>query len=311
MGFAGMGAEQALVRRRALILGGVCVVGMAVVYVLAVRTAAGQRFEDAVLRSADLSAGSLVHVRALDVLAAMTLPAVGVAVVLVALIGLLRNRPVLGLLSAGTVIASVATTEVCRRLLDRPVLLPHGDRREDQSFPSGHVTVAMSLMCAVVLVVPYRCRGVVLGLASLLATGVGIATVTTGWHRPGDSVGAGFVVVGHVCAAVAVLARSGRVHKTPLWTRAVSTLLADAYVTVAVAGVVICVALTASGGSGAGAAPLLAGCSLVLSATAAVAAAVLTLVRQVDLGTPPAGRADEGSPDVAPGHTGFHRPSGP
>jgi len=182
---------------------------------------------------------------------------------------------------------------------------------------SGHAAVAMSLMCAVVLVVPYRFRGLVLFIASLWAAGVGVATVTASWHRPSDTIGAALIVIGYACAAVAVLARSGRVRHAALRTpvgRALRGLLAGAYAAVAVLAVavaaVVGVMADASDRGDPGIVVLLAGGLLALSGSAAVAVALLTLLCHVDLGAPPADPAGEGSPDVEPGHAGVHRPSG-
>jgi hypothetical protein len=78
----------------------------------------------------------------------------------------------------------------------------------------------------------------------------------------------------------------------------------------AVAAAVAGVVLNASDSSETGTAILVAGRSLALSGSAAVAAALLALLRHVDLGAPPADRTDEGSPDVEPRHAGVHRPPG-
>jgi membrane-associated phospholipid phosphatase len=310
--------QPVLVWRRALTLAGACAVGVAGVYMLAVWTASGQRFEDSVLRAADLVAGSAEQSRALNTLDAITVPSVVAAVILILLISVLRHRLFLGLLSVGMIAASIATTEVFQRFLERPILLAHGDRREDQSFPSGHAAVAMSLMCALVLVVPYRFRGMVVFLASLWAASVGVATVTASWHRPSDTVGAGLIVVGYASALVAALARSGRVREVALRTpvgRALRGVLAGAYAAVAVlafavAAAIVGAVLNASDLSDTGDAILLAGRSLALSGCAAVAVTLMALVRHVDLGAPMADPAEEGSPDVEHGHVGIHRPSG-
>jgi membrane-associated phospholipid phosphatase len=314
---ANVSGEPVLVGPRALTLGGACVAGVAAVYLLAVWTAPGQRFEDAVLRAADLVAGSPEQARALNTLDAITVPSVVAAVILVLLIGLLRRRPFLGFLALGMIVASITTSEVIQRFAQRPILLAHGYRREDQSFPSGHTAVAMSLMCALVMVVPYRFRGLVVFLTSLWAASVGVATVTASWHRPSDTIGAGLIVIGYACAAVAVLARSGRVRQAALRTpvrRALRDLLAGAYAAVAVVAfavaAVVGIVLNWSDRSDTGTAVLLAGRSLALSASAAVAVTLLALLRQVDLGAPTADPAVGGSPDVEPGRAGVHRPSG-
>jgi membrane-associated phospholipid phosphatase len=311
--------EPARTLRRALLLGGACMTLLVTVYVLAVRTVPGQRFEDAVLRAADLISGSAQEEQALVILDPISIRLVVAAAILVMLIAVRRRKVILGLLSVGMIGASIITTELFQRFAQRPILLEHGLRREDQSFPSGHTAVAMSLMCALVMVAPYRFRGLAVFLTSLGAAGVGVATVTASWHRPSDTIGADLIVVGYACAAVAVMARWGRVREAALPTprrRALRGLLAGAYAAIAaiafvVAAIIVVGVLNAGDHSSTGAAMLLAGRSLALSGSAAVAMTLLALLRHVDLGAPPADRADEGSPDVEPGHAGIHRSSGP
>ena len=311
-----MNGAAAALRHRAFVLGGTCFAGLFAVYLLAVRTTPGQRFEDAVLRAAGRVAGSTEQTRALDTLDAITAPSVGAAVVLVLLVATVRRRLVPGLLSVAVIAASIGTAEVIQHFVGRPLLLAHGYRREDQSFPSGHVAVAMSVMCALVMVVPYRFRGLVVVLGSVWAAGVGVATVTAGWHRPSDTVGAGLIAVGYACSAVAVLARWGKVREAVVRTpagRALRAVLAGTYAVVAVAGIAVAAAVVVQPVSDRGdpaAALLLAGRSLALSASAAVAVALLVLLRHVDLGAPPADPGEEGRRDVEPGHAGVHRPSG-
>ena len=300
-------------------MGAECVAVLIVVYALAVRTAPGQRFEDAVLRAANTLAGSAEQANALNTLDVITVPSVVAGVVVIFLVGVLRRRLFLAVTTVCMIAVALVTTEAIQHLTYRPILLSHGYRREDQSFPSGHTTVAMALMCGLVLVVPYRVRGLAVAIGSLAAAGVGVATVTASWHRPSDTVGADLIVIGYACAAVAIQARCGRVREAALPTapgRALRAVLAGACATVAalafaVAAAVVAVALHASVPSTSGPAMLLAGRLLALSGSATVAVALLALLRHVDLGAPPADRPDEGSPDVESRPAGFHRPSGP
>lgn len=302
-----------------MVLGGVCVALLATVYLLAVRTVPGQRFEDAVLKAAGRVAGSADQAGALDILDAITVPAVVVAVILLMLITLLRRRLFLGCLSVAMIAGSVATTQVFQQFLQRPILLAQGVRREDQSFPSGHTAVATSLMCALVMVAPYRFRGVVAFLASLWAASVGVATVTASWHRPSDTIGADLIVVGYACTAVAILARWGRVREAALPTpvgRTLRGVLTGAYAGVAVLAFAVAAAtagivLSEPVPGGTGASMLLAGRALALSGSASVALTMLALLRHVDLGAPATNLAGEGSRNVEPRHAGLDRPSGP
>jgi membrane-associated phospholipid phosphatase len=292
---------------------------LATVYLLAVWTVPGQRFEDAVLKAAGRVAGSADQAGALDILDAISVPAVVVAGILLILISVLRRRLFLGVLSVAMITGSIATTEVFQQFLQRPILLSQGVRREDQSFPSGHTTVAMSLMCALVMVAPYRFRGVVAFLTSLWAASVGVATVTASWHRPSDTIGADLIVVGYACTAVAILARWGRVREAALPTpvgRTLRGLLAGAYAGVAVlafavAAATAAIVLSAPVTGGTGASMLLAGRALALSGSASVALTMLALLRHVDLGASATNLAREGSRNVEPRHAGLDRPSGP
>ena len=172
-------------------------------------------------------------------------------------------------------------------------------------------------MCALVLVVPYRFRGPVVVLGSLWAASVEVATVTARWHRPSDTIGSDLIVVIYACAAVALLARWGRVRPAELRTpagRALRRLLTVVYAVVAVlafvaAAVVVGIAVHDPGHTGA-VNVLVAGRALALSGSAAVAVTLLALLHRVELGAPPASRAGVGSPDGVHGHARVYRSSG-
>ena len=177
----------------------------------------------------------------------------------------------------------------------------------------------MAVMCALVLVMPYRLRGVVVLLGSLWAASVGLATVTASWHRPSDTIGADLIVVCYVCVAVAVLARWGRVREAALRTavqRRLRVFFAGAYagmavLAFAVAAVIAGIVLSAPSDRATSALMLMAGRALSLSGSAGVAAVLLALLRHVDLGASKADMAEGGNPDVEPRHTGVHRSPGP
>jgi hypothetical protein len=91
-------------------------------------------------------------------------------------------------------------------VLDRPDLGVHEDAHEMSNwFPSGHATVAMSLAIALVLVVSANVRGWAALGGFAYATLVGAGTVTAGWHRPSDVIGAYLVVATWAGASVAAL----------------------------------------------------------------------------------------------------------
>lgn len=260
--------------------GGICAAGLVVVYLLAVWTRTGQRFEDAVLHGAAVAARTADAERAADILDRITVPALALAVAAVLAIGLARRRPLLGLLGAGVVVASVVTAEVMQHTLLRPILLEYGRRREDQSFPSGHAVVAMSVIGALVLVAPYRLRSVALLVTSVWAATVEVATVTASWHRPSDVLGSDLIVLIYTCGAAALLARYGRLgaaHRGTAAGRTAGILLAAGY------GAVALVALAVAVGAAVHGSAFLAGRALALCGSAGVVLTLLALLRGVDL----------------------------
>lgn len=306
-----MTASRRVTRRAALTT--CCSIALlAVVYVLAVWTVPGQRFEDAVLDGAMLVAGGRQEEAALATLATISRWSLAGATLLVCAIALARRRPLLAAAGAAVVAGSVLTTEVLRRMvLLRPILLPSGVRREDQSFPSGHTAVAMSVMCALVLVVPYRFRWVAVLVTSAWATAVGASTVTASWHRPSDTIGSDLIVLGYTCAAIALLARAGAAREAePLRgaARAGMGLLAGLLVATALAGLAVAVAVTLLGGHD-DLAALTAGRAVSLAGGATVAVTVLGLLRRTDLGPPPGGRAPTPAPPPPCGPCAATRPT--
>lgn len=194
-------------RRWALTTACACGILLVLVYLLAVRTAAGQHFEDSVLNAAELRQDSLAAGLATRALNTVTVLSLATALAGVVVIAWLRRLPVLGWLAAGVVAASVVSGQLLRVVVERPVLLDFGIRRGDQSFPSGHAAVALSVMCALGLVVPSRWRPLTIGVGFIWATSVTAGTVLAGWHRPSDTAGSGLIVLFWTSLAVAVLAR--------------------------------------------------------------------------------------------------------
>jgi membrane-associated phospholipid phosphatase len=198
-------ATDDLTRRRAstlLLVAVACVVGLMVLYGLAVHTGIGQHVDDDALLGRSMNprvqhaTNHLLHT--IDV---SSLALIGGAIVLGALA---RARLRLALGAATLIVGATATTEALKHLLTRPPLL-HPDPLPIASFPSGHTTVAFSLALALLLVVPGRWRGPTAVAAALYASAVGVATVTAAWHRPSDVIGAFLVTVAWAAATCAVL----------------------------------------------------------------------------------------------------------
>lgn len=174
------------------------------------------------------------------VLNAVSLTSLAVVMIAVAAIALARGRVLLTVVVAGFVAAANLVTQVLKHGLYRPDFGVDPERvTAGNSFPSGHATVAMSVVIALVLVVPARLRGVTAVLGAGYATVAGVATMSLGWHRPSDVAGAVLIVGG--CAALAglllVLAhgRDARVRSDDARPLAVALLMIASVVLLAAA----------------------------------------------------------------------------
>ena len=181
------------------------------VYLVAVRTETGQRFENDVW----LGAGQTAMQRPAQAAGALNL--IGnytgaAAVAAVFLIGLLRRRFVLAVAGVAVIGASVVTAEYLKDALPRPNLVPGWPNDAGNSYPSGHTGIAMAVMFALILVSPYRIRGLVASCSAALATEIGALTIIARWHRPSDTLGADLMVLGYASLAVLILAACGRVR---------------------------------------------------------------------------------------------------
>jgi membrane-associated phospholipid phosphatase len=185
------------------------------VYIGFVLTAGGQRFENAALAGAE-QIDPADRASALASLARISVYSLAVAVALVFVIGLLRRRVDLAVAGVGVVAVALGITQVLKRyVLPRPELITHDPRIAHNSFPSGHTTIAMSVLFGLVIVVPYRWRGFTLFVTVSYAVGIGEATVVAQWHRLSDTIGGDMVALAVGCLAIAVVARRSGITRVP------------------------------------------------------------------------------------------------
>ncbi|HEX7306385.1 phosphatase PAP2 family protein [Lentzea sp.] len=162
----------------------------AVVYVLAVLTKAGQTIENAALRGADQD-----HVSETDAawtaLGRISIYSLAAAVLVVALIGVLRKRWDLTIAAVGVIVAGQLVVQALKRfVLPRPRLVEVTGDYAHNSLPSGHTTIAMTVLFAAVIVVPWKWRGVMLFFVLPWATAIGQYTLIAKWHRLSDTLAA-------------------------------------------------------------------------------------------------------------------------
>ena len=171
-----------------------------------VRTRWGQELDERTLLGSDIIS-SLRAAQADRFLRIVSGGTLALAMALVAAVAFLRGRPRLALLAAGSVAAAVVCTELLKLvILERPPLTTTLLNRGDNSYPSGHTTVGMSVCIAALLVVPARLRIPTALGAGAIGAAFGVAVVAAGWHRPSDTIGA-YLVCLSVGAATAILIR--------------------------------------------------------------------------------------------------------
>lgn len=153
------------------------------VYAAAVLTSVGQRMEDAALggvRESDLFSSDT----ALNVI---SVPVILLLVVVIVAVAFARRRLSVGLGAGAVVLASAATSTLVKRIAERPEI---AQSTTPNSFPSGHATIALAALFAVLMVTPRRFRPIVTLLGAVYAVFVANQTVVYGWHRVSDIIGA-------------------------------------------------------------------------------------------------------------------------
>jgi membrane-associated phospholipid phosphatase len=187
----------------------------AMVYLVFVHTSLGQRFDNAALIGSQLGHAST---RANDVTQLQRISADSFAVVLAALavLGIIRRRPRLGISAAVAAAIAVIGTDVLKNhLLTRPDLV--AGVRANNTFPSGHTATAIACALALVMVTAPRLRGLAAVIAGSYAWITAAQVQTAGWHRPSDAIGAallGFAAVATVAALLSRWRPSGYVERS-------------------------------------------------------------------------------------------------
>ena len=179
-----------------------CAAGLVLLYLVFVRTHAGQRVDDAAL------VGRLASPRgrqaASDLLTTISAGSVALVLALLAAQALVRRRVALAVVAFAVILGAVATTEVLKHVvLPRPYLV--SSTIPQNTFPSGHTTTAFAVGIAAALAAPPRWRRLVAAGAFVYGTAIGVATIAAGWHRPSDVAGALLVVTGWAAAVVLVV----------------------------------------------------------------------------------------------------------
>lgn len=210
------GARRAVAAVFAILTAG----GVAFLWWFFVSTASGQRIDQFALDGAALSQSRL-DLAARDALQLISVTFLIVVVAITGILAVLRRRWAHAIAVVVVVGGANVTTQILKdHVLTRPDLdvtwvMPN-------SLPSGHATVAASVVAAALLAVAPRWRWFVAGIGTIYMAGTGMATMVIGWHRPSDVVAAILVVTAWLLLALAVLRREdvgAPGGKMPSWAR--------------------------------------------------------------------------------------------
>lgn len=248
--------------RRRLAIAALAVALFITSYALAVHTTRGQRVEQRLLDATDFAYPAILD--------AVSVPALALATVAVAVVGLLTRRVRAAVAGAGVIVASSVLGQVLKHeVLQRPAL----HEASGNSMPSGHMIAYAAVVAAVLLVLPVAARLVAAPLGAVLLAVVGSQLVHSSWHRPSDVIASLSLVV--AVAAVASIPLGRGAERRPRAARAVlGTLIAVAAVGLLLVGVVLLIELLTSWTL----APLAVSADIVLASSAAASIAAVLLV---------------------------------
>ncbi|HWX98044.1 MAG TPA: phosphatase PAP2 family protein [Solirubrobacteraceae bacterium] len=189
----------------ALGVAGLCLLGLAAVWVVAQLVPAVHLRDAATLRDfTQLSHPSIDSVAnfLIRLLEPLLFTIWGFALVAVALA---RGRPRVAAAVALVMALAPLTAETLKPLLAHPHAQAGAVHIGAASWPSGHATAALTVVLCAVLVSPARLRRLVGALGGIYALAVGCALLILAWHMPSDVLGGYLVATLWMAIAVAAL----------------------------------------------------------------------------------------------------------
>ncbi|MFM7062598.1 MAG: phosphatase PAP2 family protein [Actinomycetes bacterium] len=143
----------------------------------------------------------------------MTVTTLAVSLVVVLVLGWLRRTWLVAVTVCAAVVGASVTTQVLKRVvINRPPTLGELARISTNSFPSGHATICTVVALGALLMTGQRWRRVALVVAAVWVTFQCTGVVTSGWHRPSDTLAGYAVALAWAAAAIWVLATVGQVQ---------------------------------------------------------------------------------------------------
>jgi len=185
------------------VLAGVCVLGLAVTFLVALHTAQGVHDDAALYRHVSGNAAFPVKAAGARALRTIDVGSVALAVLFLVALAVVRRRVERAAAAVAIVACSVGSAELLKHGLAH---VPHGlSAGRAATFPSGHTSVAVSLGLALVLAAPPVLRPTAAVLGAAYAAGIGLSLVVLGRHYPSDVVGSFFLCGFWACVVAAAL----------------------------------------------------------------------------------------------------------
>jgi membrane-associated phospholipid phosphatase len=181
------------------------VIGCAIVWRYSLYTVRGQMLDTLALSGNDNGRDQVAG--PLDsALNAISLASLVVVLGVIGAIAVARGRYSLAIMAVVMVLGSTLTTKILKEeVIARP---DFGADLEwtgaGNSMPSGHAAAAAAFAVGLVMVLPPQARGVASLMGATYTAVVGVATLSSGWHRPSDVIAA-FLIVGGWAAGAGLL----------------------------------------------------------------------------------------------------------
>jgi len=193
-----------------LALAGLCVLALALTWVVTALIPSGQLTDSVALRDfvllgrprVDLLANALLHL-----LDPLPFACWGITLVTIAFA---RERPRLALAVVAVMTLAPLTSDALKPLLAHPHVQIGTLDINAASWPSGHSAAALALALSAVLVAPARIRPLVAGLGGAFAAAAGCSLLILAWHMPSDVLGGYLVAALWMALALAGLGAAER-----------------------------------------------------------------------------------------------------
>jgi membrane-associated phospholipid phosphatase len=185
-----------------------CAVAVWVTQWVFVQSARGQRWDEQWRIDVQSEAGLVWDARAHD-FGVVSLRLGLLLCLVLAVVALARRRVDLFVRGAVVVAGANATTQLLKRVvIERP---DYDIGFGPNALPSGHTTLALSVVIAALIVLPAATRPLVAVVGGVWAVAMAASAVVSGWHRPSDIVASILVCAGWAALVAAVRTRPARI----------------------------------------------------------------------------------------------------